>query len=177
MHPTDIAYLPETAAHEAAIETINAQAFGPGRFARAAYKIREGGPHDLSLSFVAVLGGKVIASVRMTPIAAGEGRGHLLGPLAVTPEWKSKGVGRKLVAALHGTALFLILLGGFGMLARLGIVQGGLPGWIYAKLALWVALPVIGMLPYRRPASARWVLLGLPVVGLLAGIIALTKPF
>lgn len=98
MHPTDIAYLPETAAHEAAIETINAQAFGPGRFARAAYKIREGGPHDPALSFVAVLGGKVIASVRMTPIAAGEGRGHLLGPLAVTPEWKSKGVGRKLVA-------------------------------------------------------------------------------
>ncbi|HPF62729.1 MAG: hypothetical protein KC544_13205 [Gemmatimonadetes bacterium] len=90
---------------------------------------------------------------------------------------KQDNVGRKLVAALHGTALFLILLGGFGMLARLGIVQGGLPGWIYAKLALWVALPVIGMLPYRRPASARWVLLGLPVVGLLAGIIALTKPF
>lgn len=90
---------------------------------------------------------------------------------------KHDNVGRKLVAALHGTALFLILLGGFGMLARLGIVQGGLPGWIYAKLALWVALPLVGMLPYRRPASAKWVLLGLPVVGLLAGILALTKPF
>ncbi|MCB1383648.1 MAG: N-acetyltransferase [Notoacmeibacter sp.] len=98
MQPTDIAYLPETAAHDAAIETINAEAFGPGRFARAAYKIREGGPHDMGLSFVAVLGGAVIGSVRMTPIAAGQGRGHLLGPLAVTPAWKSKGLGRKLVA-------------------------------------------------------------------------------
>ncbi|MGD9573327.1 MAG: hypothetical protein AB7V62_15700 [Thermoleophilia bacterium] len=90
---------------------------------------------------------------------------------------KQDNVGRTLVAALHGTALFLILLGGFGMLARLGIVQGGLPGWIYAKLAIWVALPFVGMLPYRRPASAKWVLLALPCIGLLAGIIALTKPF
>jgi hypothetical protein len=90
---------------------------------------------------------------------------------------KQDNVGRKLVAALHGTALFLILLGGFGMLARLGIVQGGLPGWIYAKLAIWVALPLVGMLPYRRPATAKWVLLALPFLGLLAGIIALSKPF
>ena len=98
MHPTEITYLPETADHDVAIETINDEAFGPGRFSRAAYKIREGGPHDRALSFVAVLGGQVIGSVRMTPIAAGQGRAHLLGPLAVTPQWKSKGIGRKLVA-------------------------------------------------------------------------------
>ena len=50
----DISYVAETAAHDHEIEQINAEAFGPGRFARAAYKIREGGPHERDLSFVAL---------------------------------------------------------------------------------------------------------------------------
>ncbi|PWK71521.1 N-acetyltransferase [Aminobacter sp. AP02] len=94
----DVTYLPETPAHDLEIDDINAEAFGPGRFTRAAYKIREGGPHDRSLSFVATHGGQVIASVRMTPIAAGEGRAQMLGPLAVRPDFKNMGIGRKLVA-------------------------------------------------------------------------------
>lgn len=93
----DVTYLPECSAHDAEIEHLNEEAFGPGRFARAAYKIREGGPHDLGLSFVAMHEGAVIASVRMTPIAAGEGRGQLLGPLAVRPAFKNLGIGRHLV--------------------------------------------------------------------------------
>ena len=55
MNIADVAYLPEAPAHDAEIEAINAEAFGPGRFARAAYKIREGGPHERALSFVADL--------------------------------------------------------------------------------------------------------------------------
>ncbi|PHP67338.1 GNAT family N-acetyltransferase [Zhengella mangrovi] len=98
MNATDLAYLPEQPAHDHAIEAINEEAFGPGRFARAAQAIRDGGPHDRSLSFVALHGGNVIGSVRMTPVRAGEGSGHLLGPLAVMPAWKSKGVGRRLLA-------------------------------------------------------------------------------
>ncbi|HEV7414760.1 GNAT family N-acetyltransferase [Tianweitania sediminis] len=93
-----IAYLPETAEHDPEIELINEEAFGPGRFARAASKIREGGPHDRALSFVAASAGTVIGSVRLTPIAAGRGRGHMLGPLAVRPAFKNAGIGRTLVA-------------------------------------------------------------------------------
>jgi len=93
-----IAYLPETPAHDDEIDLINDEAFGPGRFARAAYKIREGGPHDRALSFVAKAGDLVVGSVRLTPIAAGAGRGHMLGPLAVRPAFKSAGIGRTLVA-------------------------------------------------------------------------------
>jgi len=94
----DVTYLPETPAHDPEIEHINEEAFGPGRFARAAYKIREGGPHERALSFVAVADGAVVASVRMTRIEAGEGRGLLLGPLAVRPAFKNLGIGRRLVA-------------------------------------------------------------------------------
>jgi predicted N-acetyltransferase YhbS len=97
MNIADVAYLPEQPAHDPEIEHINAEAFGPGRFARAAYKIREDGPHERALSFVAVYQGAVIASVRMTRIAAGEGRALLLGPLAVRPDYKNLGIGKKLV--------------------------------------------------------------------------------
>ncbi len=112
----DVTYLPECSAHDAEIEHINEEAFGPGRFARAAYKIREGGPHDPKLSFVAMHDGAVIASVRMTPVAAGEGRGQLLGPLAVRPAYKNLGIGRHLVKlaleAAAGSGLAAVLLVG-----------------------------------------------------------------
>jgi len=97
MKLADISFLPEEPAHDPEIELINAEAFGPGRYARAAYKIREGGPHARALSFVALHEGKVVGSVRMTPIAAGSGRGLLLGPLAVRPDYKNIGIGRQLV--------------------------------------------------------------------------------
>jgi predicted N-acetyltransferase YhbS len=87
----------EDPSHDATIEEINAEAFGPGRYTRAAYRIREAGSHDRSLSFVALNGEEVVASVRMTPVAAGEGRAMLLGPLAVRPDFKNLGIGRKLV--------------------------------------------------------------------------------
>lgn len=97
MHKHDLVYLTEDASHDAAIELINEEAFGPGRFARAAARIREQGPHDRSLSFICADDGETIASVRMTPVLAGSVRGHLLGPLAVRPSHKNKGIGRELV--------------------------------------------------------------------------------
>jgi predicted N-acetyltransferase YhbS len=94
----DVLYVPEEPAHDAEIEAINEEAFGPGRFARAAYRIREGGPHERALSFVGLRSGVVVASVRLTPVAAGQGRAMLLGPLAVRPAHKNLGIGRRLVA-------------------------------------------------------------------------------
>ena len=98
MSLADVKYLPETPAHDLQIEAINDEAFGPGRFVLAAYKIREAGGHERSLSFVAVDGDLVVASVRMTRIAAGAGRALMLGPLAVRPAFKNLGIGRRLVA-------------------------------------------------------------------------------
>ena len=105
MTALDVAYLPETPAHDPDIEAINAEAFGPGRFAKAAYKIREGGPHERDLSFVAANAGGVVASVRMTRVSAAQGSGLLLGPLAVRPSFKNLGIGKRLVAiALEAAA-------------------------------------------------------------------------
>lgn len=93
-----VSYQPELPAHDPEIDAINEEAFGPGRFTRAAYKIRDEGPHERALSFVAMHDGAVIASVRMTRIVAGKGGGLLLGPLAVRPAFKNIGIGRRLVA-------------------------------------------------------------------------------
>lgn len=97
MKHTELTYVQENAAHNQQIEDINAEAFGPGRFTRAAHFIREGGPHDLKLSFVALDGDKVIASVRLTRITIGSTAAVLLGPLAVRPEFKNRGIGRHLM--------------------------------------------------------------------------------
>ena len=97
MFHSGLVYLTEDASHDAVIELINEEAFGPGRHTRAAARIREQGPHDRSLSFICTDNGETIASVRMTPVLAGGVQGHLLGPLAVRPSHKNRGIGRELV--------------------------------------------------------------------------------
>lgn len=81
------------------------------------------------------------------------------------------------LAAVHGVALFMILLGGFGMLARLGITEGlQLPGWIWAKLGIWLVLG--GLMAARRlPRVSTPALVMVPLLAALAGWIALYKPF
>lgn len=81
----------------AEIDTLHAQAFGPGRFARAAFRLREDIPHDPALSFVATADGALAASVRLTPIRIGGRPALLLGPLAVKPPHKGRGAGKQLV--------------------------------------------------------------------------------
>ena len=64
---------------------------------RAAERVREQGPHDPRLSFVALVDDDIVSSVRLTPVMAGDVTGHLLGPLAVRSSFKNRGIGRELV--------------------------------------------------------------------------------
>lgn len=158
MSLADLAYVPELPEHDPEIEHINAEAFGPGRFARAAYKIREGGPHRHDLSFVALVGGAVVASVRMTPIAAGKGRALLLGPLAVRPAFKNLGIGRKLVAL----ALEAARKDGWGLVVLVG------DGPYYAPLGFNKIVPT-GQLAMPRPVDPRRLLAAELIPGALDG--------
>jgi predicted N-acetyltransferase YhbS len=80
-----------------AIERLHERAFGPGRFARTASRLREGAPHLLDLSFTALVGTLLVGSVRMTPVMAGEERALMLGPLTVEPAFESRGIGAALM--------------------------------------------------------------------------------
>ena len=159
MTPADVDYLPETPAHDLEIDQINEKAFGPGRFARAAYKIREGGQHERNLSFVAVHAGTVIASVRLTRIAAGSGRALLLGPLAVRPDFMNIGIGRRLMAIATEAArkaghALIVLVGDEPYYGPLG----------YAKIPQ-------GQLQMPRPVDPNRLLAMELVAGTLAGFV------
>ena len=112
---------------DAAVAALHARAMGPGRFARTAYRVREGSPAGFSpFCRVSVLGGRLIAAVRFTEIGiGGKGGALLLGPLAVEPSLANRGYGRALAAqALEearaaGIAL-VVLVGDEPYYARLG---------------------------------------------------------
>ncbi|HSM07985.1 MAG TPA: hypothetical protein VLA33_03080 [Gemmatimonadota bacterium] len=84
--------------------------------------------------------------------------------------------GRRLIAASHGLGLLLILTAGFGMLARLGAMQGSLPGWVWAKLAIWAVIGGLFMVPYRKPKLAAPVWVAAAVLMLCAAWLAHAKP-
>jgi predicted N-acetyltransferase YhbS len=89
--------LPETADDAVAIERLHERTFGPGRFARSAYRVREGRGHALALSFTASIGSLMVGSVRLTPVCIGDTPALLLGPLTVEPPFRSRGIGKALV--------------------------------------------------------------------------------
>jgi predicted N-acetyltransferase YhbS len=87
-----------TPSDSAAIAALQERAFSPGRFARTAYRLREGAATLSQYCRVCQIGGQVIAAVRFTPIEIGGNAGALLlGPLAVDPAFANQGHGRGLV--------------------------------------------------------------------------------
>jgi predicted N-acetyltransferase YhbS len=107
----------ETAADAAALSQLSAQAFGPGRFARSAYRVREGVPPIPALCLTGWLGGRVVGGIRFTAIRIGDAQsGLLLGPLVVDPEVTGKGYGKALV----GEGLERARGQGFGLVLLVG---------------------------------------------------------
>jgi predicted N-acetyltransferase YhbS len=108
---------PETTADAAALSQLSAEAFGPGRFTRTAYRVREGVPPVAALSLTGWLDGALVAGIRFTAIRIGEREGGaLLGPLVVDPAVKGKGYGKALVSEglvrSRGEGFGLVLLVG-----------------------------------------------------------------
>jgi predicted N-acetyltransferase YhbS len=98
MNELSLTILPETADDAPAIDHLHERTFGPGRYARSAYRVREGRGHELALSFTARIGTLLVGSVRLTPICIGETKALLLGPLTVEPPFREHGVGTALIA-------------------------------------------------------------------------------
>jgi predicted N-acetyltransferase YhbS len=97
MNELSLTILPETPDDTKAIERLNARVFGPGRFAKTAYRIREEVPHSLDLSFTARVGTLLVGSVRLSPIVIGTTPALLLGPLTVEPPFRDRGIGQALI--------------------------------------------------------------------------------
>ena len=80
----------------------------------------------------------------------------------------------KFVGIFHGIGILLILVSGFGLLAKL---KFGWPIWVIIKLVMWLALSMIMILAKRKICSPKMTaILGL-ILGLIAVAMCVLKPF
>ena len=84
----------------------------------------------------------------------------------------------RLVSALtHGFGLLIIIVTGFGMSAKLGLVNG-FPKWIYAKIVIWLLLGISYSLAKRQSKNIPLLITAFFIgLGAVAAYIALNKPF
>src|SRR5271155_935436 len=97
MNDVSLTILPETPDDASAIERLHERTFGPGRYAKAAYRLREQVAHSLDVSFTARTGTLLVGSVRLSHVRIGETKALLLGPLTVEPAFRERGVGQALI--------------------------------------------------------------------------------
>lgn len=140
----------EAAADAPAVERLAERVFGPGRFARTAYRLREVAEPDWSLCFVARVSTLLVGSNRMTPLRAGAVPALMLGPLTVDPAFRGRGIAARLVVhsldAAREVGHGLVLLVGdepyyrrFGF-ARVPAGRLVMPGPVDAARVLWCEL-------------------------------------
>lgn len=84
---------------------------------------------------------------------------------------------RKQAGIAHGIGLFLVLLGGFGMLAKLGITEFPFPVWVWIKLTIWVAFGGLVALASRKQDHAKILWWVIPFLAVFAAFVAIVKPF
>ncbi len=75
-----------------AADAIVAAAFGPGRFAKSAYRLREGVACVAELSFVAEEGVRIVGTVRYWPVVIGAQAALMLGPIAIVADRQGQGI-------------------------------------------------------------------------------------
>lgn len=147
------------------VRALHARAFGPGRFARTAYRVREGTAELSPYCRVCRIEGMLAAAVRFTPILiGGKGAALLLGPLAVDPAFANRGYGRGIVGNALGAARgagirLVVLVGDEPYYARLGFrpLPGGqitLPGPVDPGRLLAAELAPGAVADYRGAVAA-----------------------
>ena len=80
---------------------------------------------------------------------------------------REQNASRKVVAALHGTGMLLLIVAGFGMLARIGM-GNGIPHFVYPKLLVWLILGAAPAILSRKPGSAALMWFIFPLLGAVA---------
>ena len=136
----------------AAIEEMTAAAFGPDRFHKTVYRLREDVPAIRELCFVCLdQKERLVASIRNWPILINEKwPAVMLGPLAIAPELRGLGYGKALMwhsmaqSRLQGHSR-IVLVGDpeyynqFGFRRDLALLLQ-LPGWVEERRFLALEL-------------------------------------
>ncbi|MCM0020008.1 MAG: N-acetyltransferase [Tagaea sp.] len=111
----------------AAIDHLLDRAFGPDRESKASYAYRKGVAQvaDLALVARANADGAILGTLRFWPVRIGSHAALLLGPLAVEPALKGRGIGAALMfqgldAAAWARHSRVVLVGDLDYYARFG---------------------------------------------------------
>ncbi len=110
----------EVSADAAAVEGLVLAAFGPGRFAKTAERLRERA--RIAAGFVVREDGRIIGSVRLWAITVGGEPALFLGPIAVSADSRRAGLGADLVQACvdHAGDTGILLVGDLPWFGRFG---------------------------------------------------------
>ncbi len=123
-----------------AVEALVLAAFGPGRFAKTAERLRERA--RIAAGFVAREDGQIVGSVRLWVISVGGAPALLLGPIAVSAASRRAGLGADLVQACvdHAGKTGILLVGALPYFGRFGFRRGPdvrLAGPVDQRRVLW----------------------------------------
>lgn len=136
---------PQADADLPAVEAILDLAFGPDRHTKTAYRLRDNVEPVDDLSLVARQDGKVLGTLRFWPIlirreGAADVPALMLGPIAVLPNLKGRGIGISLMreGLARAKALghrIVILVGDYPYYSRVGFAHTEhgrfiMPGWV-----------------------------------------------
>jgi uncharacterized membrane protein SirB2 len=103
----------------------------------------------------------------------------LAGVLGLKMSGEARPKQRWIFFAAHGLGLLLLLASGFALVAKLGLLDGGhsLPGWVQAKLGIWLLAGGAVALASRLSRYAGFALLFFTVLVLIAAWLGIAKPF
>ncbi|MFC7378525.1 GNAT family N-acetyltransferase [Brevundimonas sp. GCM10030266] len=131
----------ETPADAASVEALVMAAFGPGRYAKTAERIRE--QAAITAGFVARENGRVIGAVRLWSITVGDRAALFLGPITVSADSRKGGLGADLVQACidHAGETGILLIGDAPYFSRFGFrpaPEARLLGPVDQRRVLWL---------------------------------------
>lgn len=81
---------------------------------------------------------------------------------------------RRWIVVSFSVFMFLALIGGFGLVARVGT---GMQPWVYGKLVLWLVVGAFLSVIMRKPEWGRASWFALLLFGITGAWLALYKPF
>jgi predicted N-acetyltransferase YhbS len=149
--------VPEQGRDQAEVDALVMAAFGPGRYAKTAERIRE--QARMAAGFVARDGDRLIGGVRLWSVEI-EGQPALfLGPITVAADERRGGLGAELVAACIDYArrcdiAGILLVGDFAYFSRFGFEpapQVRLQGPADPRRVLWLAITEAAPRGLARP--------------------------
>ena len=108
-HPTLVEIKPLSIVPADATDAVLDAAFGPDRFGRTAYRVRQGTEALPAFSFSAFVEDRLVGTLQCWPVLlhADDGQHHrmiMVGPVAVLPDVQHGGIGRALMDAMIAAA-------------------------------------------------------------------------